>query len=74
MSGIEHARCGYSEFAPGCDDWECLVHRLDVSFARGWECSDLQARLDAGLAAAVDDVLDAIADVPVQRTTHRQNP
>lgn len=60
MSGMEHASCGYSEFAPGCDDWECLVHRIDVAFARGWDSAHLQARLDASLADAVVDALPAL--------------
>lgn len=60
MSGMLHASCGYSEFAPGCDDWECLVHRLDVAFARGWDSSSLQARLDASLADAVAEVLPSL--------------
>ena len=64
MSGIDHASCGFSEFAPGCDDWECLVHRIDVAFARGWDSTGLQARLDSSLAVAVDDALLAM---PSQR-------
>ena len=62
MSGMEHASCGYSEFAPGCDDWECLVHRIDVAFFRGWDSAELQSRLDASLADAVLELLPAFQD------------
>jgi hypothetical protein len=72
MSGIEHAACGYSEFAPGCDDWECLVHRIDVAFARGWDSDGLRVRLEASLASAVDDALRAMPTAePVDLTDPR---
>lgn len=65
MGRLEHASCGYSEYAPGCDEWDCLVHRLDVAFFKGWSTDDLQARLDASLSAALDD---ALATSPAPRT------
>jgi hypothetical protein len=74
MGRLVHASCGYSEFAPGCDEWDCLVHRLDVAFFKGWPIAELQARLDASLSAALDDVL---ASTPVPRpvdVTDRQSP
>jgi hypothetical protein len=74
MGRLEHASCGYSEYAPGCDEWDCLVHRLDVAFFKGWPTADLQTRLDATLSAAIDDVL---ASTPMPRSvdvTERQKP
>lgn len=65
MSRLEHVACGYSEYAPGCSDWGCLVHRLDVAFFKGWPTADLQARLDASMDAAIDDVL---ASTPRRRS------
>ena len=64
MGRLEHAACGYSEFAPGCSDWECLVHRLDVALFKGWPTDDLQARLDASLSAALDELVSTAPSPP----------
>lgn len=57
MGRLEHPSCGYSEYAPGCSDWECLVHRLDVATFKGWPTEALQSRLDASLSAALDELV-----------------
>lgn len=59
MGKLEHAACGYSEYAPGCDDWDCLVHRLDVALFKGWPTDALQSRLDASLSAALDELVSS---------------
>ena len=59
MSRFDHAGCGYSEFAPGCDDVDCLVHRVRVCEARGWDARALQRRLDAAIGRGLVDLLVA---------------
>jgi hypothetical protein len=49
MSRFDHVRCGYSQLAPGCDDVDCLLHRIRVAEVRGWDASPLRTRLDAAL-------------------------
>ncbi len=71
MGRLEHASCGYSEFAPGCSDWECLVHRLDVAQFKGWPTEALQARLDASLAAALDEL---VSTAPSRRAHPSSRP
>jgi len=74
MGKVEHASCGYSEYAPGCSDWECLVHRLDVATFKGWPTEALQSRLDAALSAAVDEVLAAFASSRLAHPSNRRRP
>ncbi len=57
MGRLEHIACGYSEYAPGCDDWGCLVHRIDFAVRKGWTPGTLQSRLDASVSMALDDAL-----------------
>jgi hypothetical protein len=57
MGRLEHIACGYSEYAPGCDDWGCLVHRIDFAVRKGWTPGTLQSRLDASVSIALDDAL-----------------
>ncbi len=65
MSSVQHASCGYSEFAPGCDDAACLLHRIEVSTAKGWDATSMQLRLDAVVDVAAAYLLGVTAPTTV---------
>ena len=79
MSRFDHMRCGYSEFATGCDDWGCLAHRIDFSARKGWDASLLQTRLATLLVSAAEDALVSIdehrsAGLPLDRAGGATKP
>lgn len=73
MGRFEHIACGYSDYAPGCDDWGCLVHRIDFAVRKGWTPGTLQSRLDASVSMALDDALQAGTTPRVHVDVDRRN-
>jgi hypothetical protein len=53
MAHPTHHACGYSAFAPGCDDPWCLTARLLEAEARNWPTATLQNHLDTALTQSI---------------------
>jgi hypothetical protein len=67
MARIEHVACGFSPFAPGCDEAPCLMRRIDYARTMAWSTHDLQQRLDARIDRFLDETLagaDAESAIP----------